>query len=91
LLHDLAQSWWIVFLCCEERGDNVRRRRRMMTVKYRLRPPRWKKDVARPLNVGQQVQARLDISLGMAATQRMIQEREAIDHPRLVAPILDIR
>ena len=54
-------------------------------------PIERKEDVAGPLNLPQQLEAWLDVLLGMAAAERVIQKSQAIGHPPLVLAVLDAR
>ena len=62
-----------------------------MAAEHRTCPVERKENVAGPLDLTQQLQARLDVPLGMAAAERVIQESQAIRHPPLVLAVLDAR
>src|SRR5207244_13348570 len=51
------------------------------------RPARREEDVARPLNFAEHLQARPNESTPVILMQRVIQETQCLEHPRLVPPI----
>src|SRR5262245_4219377 len=61
-----------------------------MTRESCVHPPGWEKDVAGPLDLGQQVERCTDVFLRCGRTQWVVQILQSFEHPRLASTVLNV-
>ena len=67
--------------------DDAGRAGRLVTAQRGVQPALGEEDVARPLNLLEQVEARADVARRLGRAQRVVQQAEGRQHPRLALPV----